>query len=128
MSPARVVSGLLALALLAVGIGQLRTATLSTHQRQPADSELTVELSSSTHGGEPGQTLAEMTEALLLVCRLEVTTDPIGPLRSIADDHFAMTFRPGLDQTDQRQFRGCIEDWQIDHLQVDVISMTAAGD
>ena len=31
---------------------------------------------------------------------------------------------PGLDETNRRQFRGCVEDFMIDHLQIDVIDMT----
>jgi hypothetical protein len=25
-----------------------------------------------------------------------------------------------MDDTDQRQFRGCLEDWSIDHVRTDV--------
>jgi hypothetical protein len=31
---------------------------------------------------------------------------------------------PALDETNQRQFRGCVEDWIIDHLKVDVVELT----
>ena len=31
---------------------------------------------------------------------------------------------PGLDETNRRQFRCFVEDFMIDHLQVDVVEMT----
>jgi hypothetical protein len=30
---------------------------------------------------------------------------------------------PALDQTNRRQFRGCVEDFVTDHLQIDVIEL-----
>ena len=67
--------------------------------------------------------LPEMVEALLLTCRLEVTSDLAGPIRDDGDGRFRVTLAPALDQTDRRQFRGCLEDWTIDHLLVDVVSL-----
>lgn len=114
-------------ALLAVGlvaaVFALRDATLSTHQPVADGSEVVVVVRSSTHGGEPGQTLAELTEALLLVCRLEVPSDPAGRLEDLGDGRFRTVLRPALDRSNRRQFQGCVEDWRVDHLRVDVDSM-----
>lgn len=119
----RLVVGTVLAAGLAVGILALRDATLTTHQPVPARSELAVVVRSSTHRGEGGQTLAEMTEALRLVCRLEVSSDPMGRLEDLGDGRFRMVLRPALDHSNRRQFRGCVEDWRIDHLRVDVETM-----
>jgi hypothetical protein len=32
-----------------------------------------------------------------------------------------------LDQTNRRQFRGCLEDWIVDHLQLDVVELNEIG-
>ena len=114
-------------ALLAIGLAAavlgLRDATLSTHQPVAEGSEVVVTVRSSTHGAEPGQTLAEMTEALLLVCRLEVTSDPVATIEDLGDGRFRTVLRPGLDRSNRRQFQGCLEDQRVDHLRVDVDSM-----
>jgi hypothetical protein len=114
----------LAAAALVAGVVVLRDATLSTHQPVPDDSRLAVVVEARIRGGERGQTLEEMTEAQLLACRLEVTTDPVGPLEPLGDGRFRLVLQPSLDDTDRRQFRGCLEDWAIDHFQLDVEAMT----
>ena len=116
------VGTLLALGLAAAVVG-LRDATLSTHQPVAEGSEVVVVVRSSTHGAEPGQTLAEMTEALLLMCRLEVTSDPVIGLEDLGDGRFRTVLRPDLDRSNRRQFQGCLEDQRVDHLRVTVDSM-----
>ena len=74
-------------------------------------------------GAEPGQTLAEMVEAQLSLCRLEVTSDLVGHVEDHGDGTFGATFVPAMDETNQRQFRGCVEDWTTDHLRVDVVDI-----
>ena len=34
-----------------------------------------------------------------------------------------LIFSPALDQTDRKQFRGCVEDWQVDNHLLRVRSM-----
>ena len=58
----------------------------------------------------------------MLTCRLEITSDIIGPIRHDGNGTFRVVLEPALDQTDRRQLRGCIEDWTIDHLLADVIT------
>lgn len=119
----RYAARLVALLVLVGGIFALRAATLSTHQLMPADSELVVTLRGTIHGGEHTQTLEERVTAVVLGCRLEVNADPAGPIEVLDDDEFRVVLRPSLDRTDRRQLRGCMEDWRIDHVQVDVTSM-----
>ena len=78
-------------------------------------------VSATPAGGERSQTLAEMVEAQLLTCRLEVHSDITGSIESLGDGRFRAVLEPALDQTDRRQFRGCVEDFVVDHLQIDVL-------
>jgi hypothetical protein len=122
--------GTIALAILglAIGIGgmvELREATLSTHQRMAPDSRVELVVQAGSHRAEHGQSLQEMVEALLLTCRLEVTADIDLPVRDEGDGRFRTVLRPDLDRTDRRQLRGCIEDWTIDQLRVDVVGFEA---
>jgi hypothetical protein len=116
----------LALVGLVVGIFlvfALREATLSTHQPIPRDSRIELIVKASTKGGEGGQTLAEMVEAQVLACRLEVNSDLVGSIEDEGDDRFRAVLTPSLDETNRRQFRGCVEDWMIDHVRLDVVRM-----
>jgi hypothetical protein len=111
---------------LLVGIAAvlaLREATLSTHQPVPEGSRTRVVLEAKTEGGERGQALEEMVEAVLLTCRLEVSSDVAEPTITRGDGVFEADLVPALDETNARQLRGCLEDWTIDHLRVDVISV-----
>jgi hypothetical protein len=124
LTPTRAALGLVGLAVGVIGVFALREATLSTHQPVTAD-EMELVVSARTHGGERGQTLAEMVEAQLLMCRLEVTSDLAGPIESLGGGLFRVALRPAMDQTNRRQFRGCVEDFVTDHLQIDVIEFSA---
>jgi len=121
MRPGTVAAGILGLALLIGGVKELREATLSTHQSMEPGSRVELVVQASTHRGEKGQSLQEMVEALLVTCRLEVTSDIDLPVRDEGDGRFRAVVRPDLDRTDRRQLRGCIEDWTIDQLRVDVV-------
>lgn len=103
-----------------VAVVLLRGATLSTHQRIDPDSRIELIIHVSARGREQGQTAAEMAEAQLLTCRLEVTSDPVSPLKDLGDGRFRVILSPSMDKTNQRQFRGCLEDWTIDQMRTDV--------
>ncbi len=75
-------------------------------------------------GSEPTQSLAEMTEAKLLACRVEVNSDLTRPFEEMGHGRFRAVLSPALDETDRRQFRGCLENWTMDHLQLDVIRLS----
>jgi hypothetical protein len=126
LTPARAALGLVGLGIGVAGVLALREATLSTHDPVSAR-EMQLVVSAKTHGGEPDQTLAEMVEAQLLTCRLEVTSDLAGPIESLGDGRFRVVLVPAMDQTNQRQFRGCVEDFVTDHLQIDVLELEEAG-
>jgi hypothetical protein len=126
LKPARLALGLVGLAIGVAAVVALREATLSTHEAV-AGREMELIVSARTHGGELGQTLAEMVEAQLLTCRLEVNSDLAGPLEPLGDGRFRAVLVPAMDETNRRQFRGCVEDFVTDHLQMDVVRMTTSG-
>lgn len=111
--------GAVGLAIGMVAVLALREATLSTHEAvDAAATELLVEARS--HATEHSQTLDEMVEAQLLTCRLEVASDFEGPIESLGDDEYRAVLVPALDETNERQFRGCVEDFVTDGLQMNV--------
>jgi hypothetical protein len=125
LTPGRVVLGAIGLAVGVAAVLALREATLSTHEPVTGDGiELVV--SAKTEGGERDQTLPEMVEAQLQTCRLEVTSDLDGPIESLGDGRFRAVLTPAMDETNRRQFRGCVEDFMIDHVQIDVLQLTVA--
>ena len=87
----------------------------------PRDSRIELVVAAHTKGGETNQTLAEMVEAQLLACRLEVASDLVGAIEPVGDDRFRAVLTPSMDETNRRQFRGCVEDWVIDGVRLDVI-------
>lgn len=111
------------LAVGAVAVFSLREATLSTHQRVPRDSRVQVVVSARARNLEDDQTLAEAVEAQLVGCRLEVASDIVGEIEDLGDGRFRAVLTPALDQTNRRQFRGCVEDWRLDGLLVDVLQL-----
>jgi hypothetical protein len=127
LSPGRLALGAVGLAIGVVGISALREATLSTHE-PVSDPRTELVISAKSHNAEKGQTLPEMVEAQLLTCRLEVSSDFEGPIEPLGDGRFRAVLVPALDETNRRQFRGCVEDFMIDGLQIDVQEMHGGPD
>jgi hypothetical protein len=123
LTPARVALGLVGFGVGVAGVLALREATLSTHE-PVAGRGMELVVSARAAGGERTQTLAEMVEAQLLTCRLEVNSDMSGPIQPLGDGRFRAVLEPALDETDRRQFRGCVEDFMVDHLQIDIVQLT----
>lgn len=123
LTPVRLLLGAVGLAVGIVAVLALREATLSTHE-SVAGSGMELIVSAKTKSGERNQTLPEMVEAQVLACRLEVTSDLDGPIEPLGDRRFRAVLTPAMDETNQRQFRGCVEDWVIDHVQLDVVELT----
>jgi hypothetical protein len=122
LSPVKLLLGVIGLAIGIIGVLALREATLSTHEAvEGSGMELVVDADSK--GGEQGQSLKEMVEAQLLACRLEVSSDVVDPLESLGGGQFRTVLEPALDETNKKQFRGCVEDWIIDHLRVSVVEL-----
>ncbi len=125
--PASVLLGIVGLALGVAGVLALREATLSTHERIPPGTQAEVWLTAHTKGGETNQALLEMVEALVTMCRLEVTSDLVGAVTQEGEHRFHSVLEPAMDETNRRQLRGCLEDWTVDHLQVDEVAISAPG-
>jgi hypothetical protein len=123
LTPVRVLLGAVGLGVGVTAVLALREATLSTHEPVAGD-EMELVVSAETKGGEHNQALPEMVEAQLLACRLEVTSDMAGPIEPLGDGLFRATLTPAMDETNRRQFRGCVEDWMIDHVRLDVVRLT----
>jgi hypothetical protein len=123
----RLVLAAVGLAVGVFGVVALREATLSTHEPVARDSRIELVVAARVKGGEPGQTLDEMVEAQLEACRLEVSSDLIGDIEQQRDGRFRAVLTPSMDDTDRRQFRGCLEDWLIDQFQLDVIRLAEIG-
>lgn len=126
LKPIQLLLGAIGLAIGIIGVLALREATLSTHEPVTAAATELV-MSADTKGGEQQQTLPEMVEAQLEACRLEVTSDVDGPIESLGDGRFRAVLSPALDETNRRQFRGCMEDWVIDHVRINVIELADAA-
>ena len=121
--------GIFVLALVGVTIGMvsviaLREATLSTHDEVIApDSQIEVVMKADIKGEEEHQTIDELVTAQVTYCRLEVESDLVGPIERRDDGKFVAVLSPAMDQSNRRQFRGCLEDWALDHLRLDVTSL-----
>jgi hypothetical protein len=122
LKPVRILLGLVGLGVGIVAVLALREATLSTHQ-EVAGTGTELIVSASTKGGERSQRLPEMVEAQLLTCRLEVSSDFEGPIERLDSKRFRAVLDSALDDTNRRQFRGCVDDFIIDHLQVNVVEL-----
>lgn len=122
-----VVLGAVGLTVGVLGVGALREATLSTHHKVPAGSQVAVVVRADSKGAEPHQTVPEMVEAQLSMCRLEVQSDIAAPIRQISDDTFRAVLSPSMDETNRRQFRGCLEDFRLDHFRMDVLAIGPVG-
>ena len=127
VKPGAVVLGAVGLAVGVLAVGALREATLSTHHKVPAGTQVAVVVRAASKGAEPHQTLPEMVETQLSLCRLEVQSDISAPIRQIADDTFRAVLSPSMDETNRRQFRGCLEDFRIDHFHMDVLAIGPVG-
>jgi hypothetical protein len=108
-----------ALAIGAVAVLALREATLSTHQDTPPGSTSEYVVHTRVNRGE-GNSLLSQTEAIVALCQLEVGAAQSGPVTALGDDRFGFVLQPSLDDTDEVQFAGCVEDWKIDSLLVDI--------
>lgn len=122
----RALMGSVLVAVALGGVHLLREATMSTHYETGADTRLVVVVEASSNRAEPGTTLDELAEAQVSTCVLEVSTNRDGEVEPVpgTDDRFSFTLRPSLDSTDRKQYRGCLEDWSVDHLRLHVVSMT----
>jgi hypothetical protein len=123
--PRSIVLGTIGVAAGIIAMGELREATQSTHHRVDPHSRAVVVLDAHSKGAEAGRSIEEMVEALLVTCRLEVGhSDLTGRIDHLGGTRYRATFVPAMDETNRRQLRGCLEDWTLDQLRVDVISIS----
>jgi hypothetical protein len=126
-------AGKIAFAIVGFAVGValvvlLREATLSTHEEVAPASQVELVLSAHAKRPEHGQTLAELVEAQLATCKLQTKSEIVEPLAPQGDDtHFRAVLAPAMDDTDTRQFRGCLQDWFIDRVSVRVVSLEAVN-
>lgn len=118
---------LVAVAVAGVGVRSLSNATMSTHEPVARGSRIELVLDARTKKASAGQDLTELVTAQILACRLEVSSDLVGAVEAVdvAGDHtrYQVLLTPSMDRTDRRQFHGCLEDWVIDHVRLDVVSL-----
>lgn len=117
--------GVVAGALVVAGaVYALREATMSTHYETGADSRLVVVVRAESNRAEEGVRLEQMASAQIDVCTLEVAR--AGDVQVVREpgDRFVVTLQPSLDSTDRKQFQGCLEDWTVDHLRLNVESLS----
>jgi hypothetical protein len=124
VKPTPILLGVIGIILGLVGIGAVRDATQSTHTQMDPASRIEVIVEADIHRGEVGQSIDEIVEAQIVTCRLEVHSDVVAEIESLGNDRFRAILSPTMDNTDQRQFRGCLEDWIIDHVRLDVVRLT----
>jgi hypothetical protein len=118
-----IVIGIAVVIIGLIGVRVLADATLTTHVEQDPDSQMAVIVHGSMND-EAEYELGVGVESLVRFCQLEVGRDiGIGALETLEDDRFRFVLQPALDDSDQRQFRGCIGDIVVDHLQASVESM-----
>jgi hypothetical protein len=118
----RLLLGVVGLVVGAVMVSLLREATLSTHQPVSRYSQVEILLHARTARTERNQSLAEHVQAQVLFCRLEVASDVVRH-DEVSDGVFRYVLQPALDETNRRQLKGCLEDFVIDGLQMDVVEM-----
>src|SRR5262245_2242540 len=121
--PLAVLAGGVGLAIGMLAVLALREATLSTHQPVSESSQTELVVTARARGAETTQSLAEIVEAQLQACRLEVNSDVVGEVAAAGEGRFRAVLRPSMDETNRRQFRGCLEDWLIDHVRLDVVTL-----
>ncbi len=109
-----------ALVVAALLVWFLREATISRRVAVAPDSRIELVVRGRQHLGEPDQDLAERVEAVILTCRIETGSDLVGGISPLEGSMFRAVLAPSMDRTDQRQFRGCLEDWLVDGVLLDV--------
>ena len=98
----------------------LREATISRSVPVEPDSRIELVVRGREHLGEPAQSLEERVTAVILTCRIETGSDLVGPVTPLDESRFRAVLTPSMDRTDQRQFSGCLEDWLVDGVLLDV--------
>jgi hypothetical protein len=118
----RTLLGLLLAAGLAAGILALRAELMTVDVRQAEGSFTDVFVTAETR--EDPTLLREMTLSLVRTCRHLVNADIAA--QSFVEDgvgRYAFRLRPGLDEFERREMRGCLQDTRVQHLLLEVHSI-----
>ena len=123
----RSVAGMVAAVVVVVGVVLLREQTMTRHQPRVPGTATEVVVNAASRNNEPASTVAELTQALVSTCRLEVDAEPVSGLERLSSEHhrYRLVLAPALDEFDQRQLHGCLEDARINHLQLKVTQLRA---
>ncbi len=113
------------LGLVAAGLAVVQMAELTMTRHEPVDpsSRLAVLVEADTKG-YTGFSQLQMTRSLFLACRLEVNANVVSEaFEVVGPGTFRFVLQPALDEADERQLHGCLEDARIDQLQLEVVAM-----
>ena len=110
------------LTLLVVGVLYVRRATMSTNT-DPVSGTRTEVVVEAAKRREPAYTLEELTTALVTSCRIYVDSQVVEPVTPVGTARYRVVFYPALNDSDQRELHGCLEDARLDHVLLDVVSM-----
>lgn len=114
--------GLAFVAAVGVMIPVVAEATMSKPTPVPPESRMEIVLQADV-SHETYNSKVEMVRSLFSACRLQVPTDPQEGRFEQVRDRFRFVIQPALNESDRRQFRGCLEDLKLQHLEVDVLWM-----
>lgn len=114
--------GLLATVVVA-GVLVLRAELMTVEVEQPEGSYTDVVVAAHVRGEDPG-VREEMVRGVVSTCRLLVNADVVAEsFRTVGPGVFAFRLRPGIDEFDRRELRGCLSDLRVQHLRADVRSL-----
>ena len=125
----RAVGALLAVAVLVGAALLLRAELMTVDVPQPEGSWTDVVVRAETVREEP-EVIEEMTRGLVSTCRLLVDADVVeDSFLSLGGSDFGFRLRPGLDEFERRELRGCLSDLRVQHLLLDVrhLATTSPG-
>ena len=123
--PTRLVLGLVGLVVGGLAVSALREATLSTHQAIAAGSRSRSWSRSDPRAGSGTRPRARWSRPCSSPAASRSTPTwsasraPRGPTTTRP---YRAVLEPAMDETNRRQFRGCLEDWTLDQFLVDVVA------
>lgn len=105
--------------VLVAGLLLLRAELMTVDVPQPEGSYTDVVLAVEIR--EDPALREEMTRGLVSTCRLLVNADVVeDSFRTVEDEVYAFRLRPGLDEFERREMKGCLRDTRVQHLLADV--------
>jgi hypothetical protein len=108
-----------AAALALTGVLLLRVELMTVEVEQPEGSYTDVVVSAAVR--EDPEVREEMVRGLVSTCRLLVNADVVAEsFLTVEPGVFAFRLRPGLDEFDRRELRGCLSDLRVQHLRAEV--------